>query len=156
MNNIDGTERIEFYRARGKYDFLSNLYKLETPMIFEGREFPTSEHAYQFGKPNKEEIKQWMMEAPYPHLVAIVAHGLFGWDIVEKWSSLRVDRMLRVLRSKFTDPGLKQKLLETGDAILIEKSKTDSFWGTGKKGNGKNMLGKSLMKVRDEIKEEEV
>ncbi|KKK98019.1 hypothetical protein LCGC14_2646970, partial [marine sediment metagenome] len=31
-------------------------------------------------------------------------------------------------------------------------SKTDPFWGIGKKGNGKNMLGKLLMKVRKEIR----
>lgn len=38
--------------------------------------------------------------------------------------------------------------------ILIENSKMDSFWGIGKNQKGKNMLGKLLMKVREEIKNE--
>ena len=41
-----------------------------------------------------------------------------------------------------------EHLLETDNAILIEDSKTDSFWGIGKLGRGKNMLGKLLIKVR--------
>jgi len=61
--------------------------------------------------------------------------------------------MYNVLKAKFQDEELKQKLLETGDAILREVSKTDSVWGIGKKGNGKNMLGQLLMKVRKELKE---
>ena len=28
---------------------------------------------------------------------------------------------------------------------------SDAFWGTGKNGNGKNMLGKLLMEVRQEL-----
>ena len=43
----------------------------------------------------------------------------------------RVDRMHRVLKVKFSDTELKEKLLETGTSILIEDSKTDPFWGIG-------------------------
>ena len=34
--------------------------------------------------------------------------------------------------------------------ILVENSKIDSYWGIGKKGTGKNKLGKLLMKIRKE------
>jgi len=71
---------IFFYRASGKYGFLSNLYR--NPIIFEKRSFPTSEHAYQYGKFRDKEIADWVMKAPKPHLVAIIAHGLFAFDIV--------------------------------------------------------------------------
>jgi len=151
VNNINGNNIIDFYRAVGEYGFLSCLYK--KPFYFEGRLFESGEHAYQYGKPRDQRVRDWMMNAPKPHLVSIIAHGLFKWDIVENWSEIRFDRMYNVLKAKFQDEELKQKLLETGDAILREVSKTDSVWGIGKKGNGKNMLGQLLMKVRKELKE---
>lgn len=147
---IGDKEVIKFYRSSGDYGFLSNLYK--HPIKFEGREFPTSEHAYQFGKFKDPKVKEWAMLAPKPHLLAILAHGLFWWDITENWKEIKVERMLKVLRVKFSNPDLKQKLQDTKDAILIEDSKIDTFWGIGKKGKGKNMLGELLMQVRNEIK----
>ncbi len=62
--------------------------------------------------------------------------------------------MKEVLNKKFQNPELKEKLLSTGTAILIEDSKTDNFWGIGKKGEGKNMLGKLLMEIREQYKKE--
>jgi len=38
--------------------------------------------------------------------------------------------------------------------VLIEDSKMDGFWGIGAKGNGKNMLGRLLMEVREQITKE--
>lgn len=145
-------EPIFFYRASGKYGFLSNLYKAE--IQFEGRFFPTSEHAYQFGKYRDSNTAEWVMNAPSPHLVAIVSHGLFAWDIVPKWSKIKIYRMERILLAKFTQyPDLQTKLIQTGNAELIEQSTMDNFWGCGKKGNGKNMLGKFLMKIRRNLQE---
>lgn len=150
MNSIEGQEIIKFYRTDRDYGFLSNLYK--KPIVFDGREFPTGEHAYQFGKFSDEIIREWAMKAPKPHLLSILAHGLFSWDIVKNWSKIKVDRMYHVLKVKFSDIELRQKLLDTENSILLENSKTDSFWGIGKTGKGKNMLGKLLMKVREEIR----
>ena len=141
---------IRFYRASGQYGFLSNLFKRS--LKFEDRIFPASEYAYLFGKFKDEEAREWAMKAPKPHLISILAHGLFSWDIVDNWSKKKIDRMYKVLQAKFLDEELKEKLLETGDAVLIEESKTDAFWGIGKKGTGKNMLGKLLMKIRNELK----
>lgn len=45
---------IRFYRANERpYGAFSNLFR--RPIDFEGREFPTAEHAYQAGKARKEE-----------------------------------------------------------------------------------------------------
>jgi len=149
LSNLEGKNVIKFYRARGKNGFLSNLYK--KPIIFEDREFLCSEYPFQFGKIKDPEVREWVMLCPKPHILAGLAHSLLSWDIVEDWSKIRFDRMLDVLRAKFSDPDLKEKLLNTGDSILIEDSKTDGIWGIGKSGKGKNMLGKLLMKVRDEL-----
>ena len=149
--SLDNKNIIKFYRASGKYGFLSNLYK--HPIIMNGIEYKTSEHAYQSFKFKDPEVRNWAIQCPKPHIIACLAHNLLVWDIVENWTRIKVDRMYEVLKIKFYDPELKQKLIDTRDSILFENSKSDSFWGGGKKGTGKNMLGKLLMKVRRELKE---
>lgn len=141
---------IHFYRAVGEYGFLSNLYK--RPIEFEGKCFTCSETAYQFGKPKDPDVAEWIISAPKPHLCASAAHALLSFDIRPDWNEIKVDRMKRVLTTKFSQWGdLQTMLLSTDNTILIEDSKTDAFWGTGKSGNGKNMLGILLMEVRKEL-----
>jgi hypothetical protein len=43
-------------------------------------------------------------------------------------------------------------LLDTGNAILVEHTDNDNFWGDGGDGRGQNKLGHILMRVRDEIR----
>ncbi len=43
-------------------------------------------------------------------------------------------------------------LVGTGDAILVEHTAKDDYWGDGGDGRGKNRLGKILMQVRDELR----
>jgi len=144
------TEEIRFYRASGKYGFLSNLFKRQ--ILFESRFFTCAETAYQFGKPVKLEVAEWLVSAPSPHLCAAAAHALFSFDISPDWTKIKVGRMRNVLREKFYQhQDLKEMLLATGTATLIEDSKTDAFWGIGKKGEGKSTLGVLLMEIRQEI-----
>lgn len=144
-------DEIRFYRANQKE--YGNLYKRS--IKFEGKEFTTSEHAYQYGKFAKKDVAEWAMNAPAPHLLAIIAHGLFRWDVVPNWSKIKVERMKNVLIEKFTQHSdLKEKLLSTKDSILIEESNIDPYWGCGKNGKGKNMLGILLMEVREELSKE--
>lgn len=160
---------IRFYRASGQWGFLSNLYRMPVafwlPEEFDGAGcifrraayFKTTEAAYQYGKPAKQEVADWIVSAPAPHLCAAAAHGLFVFDVRPDWNAVKVDRMRRVLRIKFDrceQYELWRQLQATGDAELIEESKTDAFWGIGKKGNGKNMLGKLLMELRSEQRSE--
>jgi ribA/ribD-fused uncharacterized protein len=158
---------ICFYRASGPFGFLSNLYRLEAPiwipdefdekgnLVRKEALFGTSEAAYQYGKPRKQEVADWIVSAPAPHLCAAAAHALLVFDVRPNWNQIKVDRMKFVLQLKFDRTNhqqLCQALLETGDAVLIEASSTDAFWGTGKHGTGKNMLGKLLMEVREDLK----
>ena len=145
---------IPFYRSNEKpYGAFSNLYR--RPMLFEGREFPTAEHAYQAGKARKEAVREWILSAPSPSLVAMAAHGLYTWDIVPEWSRTKFDRMRKVLYAKFSQhPDLRELLLSTGNARLIEAGRTDNLvnrtWGEVN-GKGLNMLGVLLMEVRSEL-----
>jgi hypothetical protein len=56
-------------------------------------------------------------------------------------------------REKFSDrhPELKKLLTDTGDAILLNASPQDNFWGIGRKRQGRNKLGKILMQLRGEL-----
>ena len=57
--------------------------------------------------------------------------------------------MRAALIAKFSQHAdLGKELITTGKTYLVESSQSDAFWGTGKNGKGKNMLGMLLMEVR--------
>lgn len=147
---------IRFYRASEKpWGAFSNLYRRE--IEFEGEVFATSEHAYQAGKARKPEVREWLMAAPTPALLAMAAHGLYYWDIAPGWSRMKFDRMRGVLLAKFTQhEDLRALLLSTGTARLVESATVDNevnrLWGEVN-GQGKNMLGVLLMELRDKLRE---
>ena len=80
------------------------------------------------------------------------------------WDSVKEEIVFNGNLLKFSqNPHLKNKLLETGDKILVEASPYDRIWGIGmaknnknildsSKWRGKNLLGKALMKVRNCLK----
>ncbi len=152
-NQVDTTE-ISFYRANERpYGVLSNLYRRE--IEFEGRIFPTSEHAYQAGKAIKPAVREWIQAAPSPSLAAMAAHGLYTWDVVPDWATIKFDRMRAVLRAKFTQhPDLAEILISTGAKRLVEAGTVNNavnrLWGQVN-GKGENMLGVMLMELRDQL-----
>lgn len=145
---------VRFYRANERpYGVFSNLFRRS--INFEGRVFPTAEHAYQAGKARKEEVREWILSAPTPGLVAMAAHGLYTWDIVPDWSQIKYNRMRQVLRAKFTQhDDLRQLLLSTGGARIVEAGRVANVvnctWGEVN-GRGRNMLGLLLMELRTEL-----
>jgi ribA/ribD-fused uncharacterized protein len=148
-------KEIRFYRANERpYGAFSNLYRRS--ISFEDRKYPTAEHAYQAGKPSKDAVREWILSAPSPALVAMAAHGLYSWDIVPNWSKIKFERMRQVLRAKFTQHlDLRELLLSTGTLRLIEAGKTNNavnrVWGEVN-GKGLNMLGVMLMEIRSELR----
>lgn len=147
-------EIVRFYRANEQpFGAFSNLFR--RPIEFEGEIFPTAEHAYQAGKARKPEVKQWLLSAPSPALLAMAAHGLYYWDITPGWSTKKFDRMRGILRAKFTQhTDLRELLIATGSARLVETATVDNtvnrLWGEVN-GIGKNMLGVLLMEIRAEL-----
>ena len=47
---------------------------------------------------------------------------------------------------------MRRKLIATGDRELIEDSWRDDFWGWGPDKDGKNILGKLWMEIREELR----
>jgi ribA/ribD-fused uncharacterized protein len=89
------------------------------------------------------------------------------WDPV-KQSVVERSNYLKFTNGIQTDKDeLKRQLLATGDAELIEASKYDRIWGVGYDAQmcreewctrdlwGQNLLGKALINVRKQIREEE-
>lgn len=145
---------IRFYRANGPYGAFSNLYRV--PIVFEGETFPTAEHAYQAGKARKKAVRDWLLAAPSPALVAMAAHGLYYWDVCPGWSTTKFARMKLVLQAKFAQHhDLAKLLMSTGTVRLVESATVDNavnrLWGEVG-GTGRNMLGVLLMEVRDELR----
>jgi len=147
-------QAIFFYRATGQYGWLSNLYKEK--ITYNGFIYSSAEAAYQAGKPRDQTVAQWLSLCPKQSVLATSAHALLPFDIVSNWNQIKVERMRGVLRAKFCHPVLLGNLIDTGNTPLYEKSNTDSFWGIGKIGNGKNMLGQLLMELRANLTKESV
>lgn len=69
------------------------------------------------------------------------------------WDQVKCAVMRKAVMAKFTCSAfLREELLATGDAVLIEDSKKDFFWGIGSDNSGKNMLGNILMEIRNHLR----
>ena len=67
------------------------------------------------------------------------------------FETMKIDIMLQILRTKFSDPELKKRLLATKPFELVEGNTWgDRFWGQVN-GVGQNWLGKCLMRLRSEL-----
>lgn len=108
--------------------------------------YRTVEHYFQAMKATNEADHDLVA---YSHSCAIAK--MRGRKIVLRsdWEEVKYDVMLTGLRAKFLDPKYSKFLLDTGDAIIREDSPTDFEWGY--RNNGKNLLGKALMQVREEL-----
>ena len=137
----------------GEFAFLSNFY--DCPVVIEGLQYPNSEAAYQAMKcENKEERIQ------FTNIKAGKAKRL-GRKVKLRsdWNDIRLDIMKQILMDKFTrNPELGEKLLATGNAELLEGNYWhDTFWGVDNKtGVGENHLGKLLMEVRENLKNNKI
>lgn len=79
------------------------------------------------------------------------------------WNGVRQIIVYEGLKAKFSQNAeLKEKLVDTGDAILAECAVRDQIWGIGlsmrdpnrldrSKWRGKNLLGYALMMVREQL-----
>ncbi len=141
------TQEINFYSRKPLYGFLSNFHRCS--QVVDGITYSTNEHYYQSKKAVHEDMEIWIASAPSPYMAMRAGRMLRPYEFRADWDDVKLDVMLTGLRSKFADPHLRNRLLDTGDAILHEDSPTDMFWGK----KGKDHLGRLLMQVRDEIRD---
>jgi len=132
----------------GQYRFLSNFYMV--PIELGNVQYESSEHAYQAAKTKDKKMRKKIARQPTAWQAKQLGQEI---ELREDWEERKVEIMYRILRAKFTQhKKLKEMLLATGDAELIEGNTwQDYFWGVCQ-GKGKNMLGKLLMLLRIELK----
>lgn len=141
----------------GQYAFLSNFY--ESPFTDkDGLEYKTNEHFFQAQKMANYADKLEVINASNPQLAKFIGRGR---PMRRDWEKTKPLIMLYGLRKKFAIPELREKLLATGDEVLVEGNTWhDCEWGyctcpKCKDRKKYNMLGKLLMKVREEIRNAE-
>lgn len=70
----------------------------------------------------------------------------------EDWEEIKVDVMRRALWAKVMQHAdVRETLLSTGDAVIIEHTKNDNIWADGGDGSGENLLGRLWMEIRTEL-----
>lgn len=96
---------------------------------------------------------KWLISKEKPEL-GLVSDAIIKYKNVkirQNWEEIKNDIMYKVVYEKFCKNNkLKNLLLDTNNKEIIENSPYDSYWGIAN--NGKNILGKILMQVREELK----
>ncbi len=139
----------EFANVHGTFAFT------EPPITVDGEQYPGPEAYFQlqksFGTPSHDAAKAAMKAIIDP----IEAWGVGrAHDLRADWDQAKVEVMRTALRAKFTQSTeLRELLLSTGTHPLVQLKPDDKFWGSGRNGRGKNMLGVLLMELRAELKQ---
>lgn len=148
---------IKFWRIRDRennrnfpYWQFSNFALF--PFDVDGVHYKTSEHYYQSKKATNPYDFKIIIEAGRPKEAAEIGRRIV---LVKDWEEIKDGIMMDALRYKFNaHKELIELLLETGNEEIVEDSPMDYYWGCGKDGTGKSMLGNLLMKLREEYRNE--
>lgn len=133
-------------RFQNENEFLSNFFI--HPVNFEGQMWMTAEHAFQAAKTLDTDERRAIFLAPTPGKAKRLGRSC---TLREDWEEVKVAVMKAVVRAKFRDPWLREKLISTGAQILSDGNDWgDTFWGISGH-SGRNMLGFILMQIRGEI-----
>lgn len=142
-------DEIRFWRSSDPFGCLSNFYA--APIEIDGKIWPTTEAYYQAMKFADESLQEFVRLAPNPKEAKTRAYQ-FPSALRADWDEVKESVMISALRAKISQhPRIREKLLESGNARLIEASPYDSYWGEGKDRKGQNRLGELLMQIRNEL-----
>lgn len=146
-----------------QFRFLSNFHNCD--VLWNGYIWPSSEHAYMASKCKNVSYRETLEGSPFydgkpiKEILAMKSSQVKSWgqtvELREDWSNVKNNIMHSICLDKFTrNLDLKQKLLDTGERLLIEaNSWGDSWWGFDvAKNKGENHLGKILMDIREKVK----
>jgi len=150
MNTTQASEVINFYRVSDDFGCFSNFAPF--PIDVDGRRWPTSEHYFQAQKFEEPEHQERIRAEKSPMIAAQMGRDR-NKKLRQDWESVKVSIMKKALVLKFTQhDDIRDVLLSTADAKIVEHTKNDDYWGDGGDGSGKNMLGCLLMEIREEFR----
>lgn len=158
---------IGFYHEFDDYGCFSNWY----PASFEyaGKKYSSVEQYMMYQKVTmfgQYELAEKIMSTDNPVTIKKLGATRFNVFNPKVWDSLAYTIVKRGVKAKFAQNfNLFNELMSTGDAILMECSENDTIWGIGldiddkriynpELWRGNNQLGRILMSVRDEFREE--
>lgn len=135
---------------RNQYSYLSNFYRCDPHILYEGYEYASVEHGFQSLKALNQDDRDRIRNADHPGAAKKLGHEVV---IRPDWDAVKIDIMFGLLKAKFNMPFFIDRILETGEEELVEGNWwNDKFWGFCLKTNeGENHLGKLLMRVRSEL-----
>ena len=142
---------IKFYRTGDPFGEFSNFAPF--PIRMKDRIWPTVEHYFQAqkfaGTKHEDEIQR--CDSP---MTAAQKGRERNRPLRTDWEAVKDDIMREAVTAKFDQhDSLRELLLSTGYAHLVEHTRNDSYWADGGDGSGLNMLGVILMEVREKLRE---
>lgn len=160
MNNVE--EQFTFFWKNSFSQWHRSKFKVDDVEYCTCEQFMMAEKARFFG--DKDTLKK-IMDSTSPKEQKALGREVKNFD-EGKWDAVARDIVYKGNYAKFTqDKSLKDKLLATKGTTLAEVSEFDEKWGIGrtaedplskdrKTWKGKNWLGETLTKVRDDILKE--
>ena len=154
---------ICFHNPDEENGYLSNWYP--SNFIVDGVHFSSMEQFMMYQKACRFHDASVAKEILSTNDVAEIkklGREVHGYD-ENTWNGVRQIIVYEGLKAKFSQNAeLKEKLVDTGDAILAECAVRDQIWGIGlsmrdpnrldrSKWKGKNLLGYALMMVREQL-----
>lgn len=140
---------IYFYSISGKYGCFSNFAHYDFDL--DGKRWLTSEHYFQAQKFCGTEYEEIIRLLDNPMKAAEMGRNR-DLPLREDWEQIKDDIMRKAVHAKFKqNKEIREVLLSTDKETIIEKTTNDYYWGCGKNGCGKNMLGIILMEVREDL-----
>ena len=158
---------IGFFHEDEEYGCFSNWYHAE--FDYAGRHYVNSEQFMMYHKVlmfHKYELADQIIQTSDPAKCKKIAGQKFPEFDSELWEKTCVAIVKRGVKAKFAqNKDILKTLLNTGNALLAECSPYDKKWGIGIDINdpqrfvianwrGKNLLGRILMEVREELRQE--
>jgi ribA/ribD-fused uncharacterized protein len=145
-------DAINFYRVADKFGQFSNFAPF--PISLNGEQWPTSEHFFQAQKFNDVDYRERIRKTRSSMEAAKMGRDR-NQTIRQDWESVKIDIMRQAVLAKFTQhEQLRELLLSTGEATIVEHTANDRYWGDGGDGTGQNMLGQILMDIREHLRQQ--
>lgn len=141
---------IYFYKEFGELGYLASYS--EHGFYKDGIYWKTVEHYYQAQKFEDVEIRKKICDAETPKLASEIGRSR-KYKLRSDWNQVKNKIMYEAVLAKFLyHPDIAEKLKETGSEEIVEATTKENYWGCGPNGDGKNIFGKILCYVREELK----